>query len=40
VWLHSANAYLGGARPIDVAAIRGPQEVLDALDEAVSGGFA
>lgn len=40
LWLHSANTYLGGARPVDVVELRGPQEVLDALDAITAGAFA
>ncbi len=40
VWLHSQNAHLGGARPIDVLRERGAQEVLDALDAAAAGTYA
>ncbi|WP_446666618.1 hypothetical protein [Flexivirga sp. B27] len=39
-WLWGANSYLDGARPIDVLYLRGPAEVLEALDVAESGGFA
>lgn len=39
-WLESANAYLGGARPIDVLCLHGPGDVLDALDAGVWGGAA
>ena len=39
-WLNSANAYLDGARPIDVLQLRGSTEVIDALDAAMSGAFA
>lgn len=40
VWMDSANAYLGGATPRNVVAIRGPAEVLDALDAALAGAYA
>ncbi|WP_235215780.1 MULTISPECIES: antitoxin Xre/MbcA/ParS toxin-binding domain-containing protein [Mycobacterium] len=37
-WLSSANAYLDGARPIDVLQISGPAAVLEALDAETWGG--
>ncbi len=39
-WLEGANSYLDGARPIDVLKLRGPTEVIDALDAALSGSFS
>lgn len=39
-WLTSANAYLEGARPIDVLKVRGSAEVIDALDAATAGAYA
>ncbi|MBS4102787.1 hypothetical protein [Tsukamurella paurometabola] len=36
-WLVGANSYLGGARPIDVLRLRGPVEVLAALEAARAG---
>jgi uncharacterized protein (DUF2384 family) len=39
-WIESPNGFLGGARPIDVLAVRGSDEVLDALDAAISGTYA
>ncbi|MGH7918513.1 MAG: antitoxin Xre/MbcA/ParS toxin-binding domain-containing protein, partial [Candidatus Dormibacteraceae bacterium] len=39
-WFTSANAYLDGARPIDVLRIRGSAEVIDALDAVTSGAYA
>lgn len=36
-WLGGTNAYLDGARPIDVLRTRGVSEVLDALDAAEAG---
>ncbi len=39
-WLTSANAYLDGARPIDVLKVRGSAEVIDALDAATAGVYA
>lgn len=38
-WLYGANSYLDGARPIDVLQVRGPGEVLKALDAAEAGAF-
>lgn len=40
VWLTSPNAHLGGARPMDVLALRGPGPVLDALDAYADGAYA
>lgn len=40
VWLESPNAYLAGARPIDVLRRQGPGRVLDALDATTWGGAA
>lgn len=39
-WLEGPNAYLGWASPIDVVRLRGPSEVLDAIEEESSGGYA
>jgi uncharacterized protein (DUF2384 family) len=39
-WLEGANAYLGGARPIDVLQLSGPAPVLEALDAETWGGSA
>ncbi len=39
-WLTGPNAYLGGATPIDVIRLRGASEVINALDEAMSGAYA
>jgi hypothetical protein len=36
-WMVSANAYLEGARPIDVLTVHGPGPVLDALDAGAWG---
>ncbi|KXO92751.1 Protein of uncharacterised function (DUF2384) (plasmid) [Tsukamurella tyrosinosolvens] len=36
-WLTGSNSYLGGARPIDVLRLRGPEEVLAALEAARAG---
>jgi hypothetical protein len=40
VWLESPNAYLAGARPIDVLRRQGPGRVLEALDATTWGGAA
>ncbi|GLP76643.1 hypothetical protein TUM20983_37530 [Mycobacterium antarcticum] len=39
-WLTSANAYLDGARPLDVLKVRGSAEVIDALDAVAAGAYA
>ena len=39
-WLTGANAYLGGATPLEVIRTRGVNEVVAALDEAASGAYA
>ncbi|NDV09191.1 DUF2384 domain-containing protein [Rhodococcus sp. IEGM 248] len=39
-WLESANAYLDGARPLDVLQLSGPAPVLEALDAEAWGGAA
>lgn len=39
-WLRSANSHLDGAAPLDVLELRGPAEVLDALDAVLSGAYA
>lgn len=39
-WMTSANAHLGGARPVDVLRLHGPGPVLDALDVGAWGGAA
>lgn len=39
-WLTSSNAYLDGARPLDVLRTRGSAEVIDALDAADAGVYA
>jgi hypothetical protein len=36
-WLTSSNAFLDGARPLDVLKVRGSSEVIAALDAAESG---
>jgi hypothetical protein len=40
VWMESANAFLGGARPLDVLLTDGPARVLQALDAEMWGGAA
>lgn len=40
MWLESANASLGGARPLDVLQLSGPAPVLVALDAEAWGGVA
>ncbi len=40
VWMTSANAFLEGARPIDVLTLSGPGPVLEALDAQAWGGAA
>ncbi|WP_306303795.1 antitoxin Xre/MbcA/ParS toxin-binding domain-containing protein [Rhodococcus wratislaviensis] len=39
-WLESTNAYLDGARPLDVLQRSGPAPVLEALDAQAWGGAA
>ena len=39
-WLESANAYLGGSRPLDVLRLQGAGPVLEALDASAWGGSA
>ena len=39
-WLRSPNSHLNGAVPLDVLELRGPAEVLDALDAVLSGAYA
>ncbi|MBB3035911.1 hypothetical protein [Hoyosella altamirensis] len=39
-WFSGHNAYLQGARPIDVLKLRGPAPVLDALHAEMWGGAA
>ena len=39
-WLNGSNAFLEGARPIDVLRARGSSEVVDAIDADMSGAFA
>jgi hypothetical protein len=40
IWMMSRNAHLSGASPIDVLAIDGPREVIEALDAVASGSYA
>lgn len=40
IWLESANAFLGGARPLDVLITEGAARVLQALDAEMWGGAA
>lgn len=40
IWLESANAFLAGARPLDVLLTDGPARVLEALDAEMWGGAA
>ena len=40
VWMTSANAHLGGSRPIDVLRLQGVGPVLEALDAGAWGGAA
>ncbi len=40
LWLNGRNAFLGGARPIDVIMTRGVSPVVDALDQEMAGAFA
>ena len=39
-WLIGSNAFLDGARPIDVLKTRGSSPVIDALDQELAGGYA
>lgn len=40
IWLESSNAFLGGARPLDVLLTDGAARVLQALDAEMWGGAA
>ncbi len=40
IWMESANAFLGGARPLDVLITEGASRVLQALDAEMWGGAA
>lgn len=39
-WLQGQNAFLEGARPIDVLRARGSRDVIDALDAELAGSYA
>ncbi|MGA1829021.1 hypothetical protein [Microbacterium sp.] len=39
-WLVGSNAFLDGARPIDVVKTRGAEPVIDALDQELAGAYA
>ena len=39
-WLTGHEPLLGGARPIDVIAVRGAAPIIDALDAIAAGGFS
>ncbi|WP_425845522.1 hypothetical protein [Agrococcus sp. TSP3-2-1] len=39
-WLYGRNAFLGGARPIDVVKLQGAAPVIQALDQELAGGYA
>lgn len=39
-WLYGHNSFLGGARPIDVLKTQGSADVVDALDQELSGAYA
>ena len=38
--MESANVFLGGARPVDVVVLEGPERVLRTLDAEAWGGGA
>ena len=38
-WLESANAFLDGARPIDVLKVKDLESVMEAVGQEVSGGY-
>jgi uncharacterized protein (DUF2384 family) len=40
IWMESANAFLGGARPLDVLLTEGAARVLQSLDAEMWGGAA
>ena len=40
IWMESSNAFLDGARPVDVAVTRGASEALAALEAEAEGAFA
>ena len=39
-WLTGGNAFLDGARPIDVLVTRGSAEVLEAIEATAEGAYA
>jgi uncharacterized protein (DUF2384 family) len=39
-WLARANAFLDGARPIDVLVTRGSSEVVEAIEAEAAGAYA
>lgn len=39
-WLYGGNAFLEGARPVDVVKLRGAASVIAALDQELAGGYA
>lgn len=39
-WLHGSNAFLDGARPIDVIKTGGSTPVIEALDQELAGSYA
>jgi len=39
-WLESPNAFLGGARPLDVLLRDGPAPVIEAIDASMAGSYA
>ena len=40
IWMESSNVFLGGARPVDVVVLEGPERVLRTLDAEAWGGGA
>jgi len=40
MWLESPNAHLGGAVPLNVLRLRGPGEVIQAIDAEYEGAYA
>lgn len=39
-WLAAPNAFLDGARPVDVLRVEGPGRVIEAIDATVAGSYA
>lgn len=39
-WLYGNNAFLEGARPVDVVKLQGATPVIAALDQELAGGYA